>query len=625
MRCLRGLFAAVLLAVPAAAEDVQITHGPMLGRLTQESVAVWARTSRPGGFLVRYGTQPEQLDQASAPAATALERDNTGVAVLENLQPDTRYYYAVVAAGENTAPPPAEHRGQFRTLPLSERLRDEALNPRGLFNFRFEFACGNNQDLEHGSGPSLPAFAVMRRHLRDKVHFAILNGDWLYEDRREFSAAAWAKRQGLGSGDVPRVVQIAPTIAGVWENYKVYLSRGKNLAAWHRDVPTFFTFDDHEILNDVYGCGTPGLRDRRAVFRDIGLQAWHDYLAWSNPTAFRQGIHFGRADLTSGSDVLVDDQADFTRLDLGQAANLHVHWGTDTAGVNDNKLDAVGGEPAAGVYEIVEVLDAKRLRIRPAPKADGLGLAYSIGRRWYWRMRVANCEFFFLDTRSHRQLHDVAQPDKPGLSMLGAAQRRWLDEAMQASDADFLFVVSSVNFMVPHVGGGAVRETNKDDAWTVFLDEREALITSWDRLGKPVFVLTGDLHNSFAIKITDRVWEFASGPHNSNNHRLGDEGDRPAAGRFQYGPRRCDIRWSTAFRNDIPRDQLRWPTYCVVQVNNVYNNPLKVGQTRWVAYERPQVVFQYYDGRTGDLRYAEAIPAADRPAGNEQPRRAAAD
>jgi hypothetical protein len=39
---------------------------------------------------------------------------------------------------------------------------------------------------------------------------------------------------------------------------------------------------------------------------------------------------------------------------------------------------------------------------------------------------------------------------------------------MEKSDADFIFVVSSVNFMVPHVGGGAVRANNKDDAWTVF-------------------------------------------------------------------------------------------------------------------------------------------------------------
>ena len=74
--------------------------------------------------------------------------------------------------------------------------------------------------------------------------------------------------------------------------------------------------DDHEILNDVWGAGTPGLRDRRAVFRDIGVRAWYDYLAWSNPTDFQQRVHFGKATLKKGSNILVDLEADFTRLDL---------------------------------------------------------------------------------------------------------------------------------------------------------------------------------------------------------------------------------------------------------------------------------------------------------------------
>jgi hypothetical protein len=166
--------------------------------------------------------------------------------------------------------------------------------------------------------------------------------------------------------------------------------------------------------------------------------------------------------------------------------------------------------------------------------------------------------------------------------------------------------------MVPHVGGEKVRASNKDDAWTVFFDERKKLIDAFDKLRQPVFVLTGDLHNSFVIRISDNVWEMASGPHNSNNHLASDEGDRPANGRFKYGPREVDIRWSTYFRPEVPRKHLLQPTYCVVQVNNVFSNPLKLGEERWVAYPRPQVIFQYFDGRTGKLRYAESILAAEK-------------
>jgi hypothetical protein len=42
-----------------------------------------------------------------------------------------------------------------------------------------------------------------------------------------------------------------------------------------------------------------------------------------------------------------------------------------------------------------------------------------------------------------------------------------------------------------------------------------------------------------------------------------------------------------------------YPHFCVVQVNNVFNMPQKLGDKRWVAYPHPQVIFQYYDGRTG--------------------------
>lgn len=607
-----SVVAVVLFAAAAAfaqESGAYFTHGPMLGRLGSESIAIWARTAQPGQFAVRYGTSPDQLDQLSPVTQTPLADDNTGWIELKNLNPATRYYYVLVIPGVVER---SGRSGTFRTLPSSEAMRDAQLNPRGLFNFSFEFACGNNQNPEHSIGPSLPAFETMLREIAHKIDFAILNGDWLYESQREYTPQQWLAQMNRPASDLPAVVRVAPTLTGVWQNYKHFLTQAPNLARWHAVVPSYFTYDDHEILNDIWGTGTPGLRDRRAVFRDIGVHAWYDYLGWANETAFTQEAHFGRGTLTAGGDEIVDEGADFTKLDLKQMSNLHVHWGTPTAGINDNTLDGVGGEKNAGVYGIVKVLGPHRLQITPAAKADG-EVDYSIGRRSYFRKRVGNCDFFFVDTRGHREMHDVRRPDKPGLSMLGQQQLQWLIDGMKQSDADFFFVISSVNFMVPHVGGGKIREgANKDEAWTVFLEEREKLINFWDDMKQPVFVLTGDLHNSFAIKVTDNVWEFASGPHNSNNHWASDEGDRPANGSFSHGGREVEIRWSSWFLSDIPRDQLLHPTYCVVQVNNVFNNPRKLGDTRWVAYPRPQVIFQYYDGRTGELKYAESILAAER-------------
>jgi len=582
---------------------IRVTHGPILGRPAPDSMTLWVRTQLAGPVTVFYGTDPDQLDEESEPVPTDVTRDNTGLITLRGLEPGTRYHYRV-----------ADHQlsGSFVTLPRSEDYRHERHNPEGLFNFRFEFACGNNQRGGGDSaGPTLPTYDTLNRQVRDTIDFAILNGDWLYEQRREYPATSWLQQVGLEPAEAPRIVELAPTIAGVWENYKVYLERGRNLSAWHRHVPTFYTYDDHEAVNDIYGTGEIGYVNRRAVFRDIGVRAWDDYLAWANPKEHPHRAHFGRASFKAGSDVLTDPAADFTKLNLEHHANLHVHWGTDTAGVPGAELDEEPGDPNAAVYEIVEVLGPKKLRIRPAAKADG-EQTYSIGRRCYGRWRLANCDFYFLDTRSHRDLHDVDNPAKPGASMLGKQQFRWLKEEMWQSDADFHFVVSSVNFMVPHVGsgGGDDKQTTikKDDAWTVFLEEREELIRFWDEMESPVFVLTGDLHNSFAVRITDNVYEFASGPHNSINHvPENDEGGRPPNGTFRYGERPCEIRWSTYVLPDIPRSQRVYPHYCVVQVNNVFNNPVQRDGERWVAYPHPQVIFQFYDGLTGELSYSETI------------------
>ncbi len=140
-------------------------------------------------------------------------------------------------------------------------------------------------------------------------------------------------------------------------------------------------------------------------------------------------------------------------------------------------------------------------------------------------MRIGNAEFFVTDTRGHRQVHDLEKPYQEGVSMLGVTQKAWLKKGMKESTADFLFVVSTVNLMIPHVMSPVEKGNpdiiwydNKDEAWTAVALERDELIDFWDELDQPVLVLTGDLHNSIAIKVTDNVWEFAAGPHNSNNH-----------------------------------------------------------------------------------------------------------
>src|SRR5690606_33161397 len=105
----------------------------------------------------------------------------------------------------------------------------------------------------------------------------------------------WAAENGVASP--PRTARFARGVAGVWENYKLYL-QNENLANFYREVPLFVALDDHEILNDVTGSGEIGYRIdargrpfqqnirvdsvsnevERAVFRDPAVAAWRDYV-----------------------------------------------------------------------------------------------------------------------------------------------------------------------------------------------------------------------------------------------------------------------------------------------------------------------------------------------------------
>ena len=312
-----------------------------------------------------------------------------------------------------------------------------------------------------------------------------MNGDWLYEELREYPPEAWRLVQNVDK--FPLSVQVMPTVVGVWENYKLYLSRGHELSKWHRNVPSYFTFDDHELVNDIWGSSEAGKRHRRTVFRDIGTYAWMDYLGWANPMEYGHPIHFGRGGMKAGSDLLVDPNADFTKLPLSEMTNLHVHWGTPEAGVNDLKYDDDSGNKNSYVYDIVDVVDRHTLanctcRPRSTTRISAIRSAAAATAR----SASPTARFYLLDTRGDRDMHDLRQRDKPGVSMIGKHQREWMLKSMKESDADFFFVVSTVPFMIPHSGAGGFEfdEANKEEAWTGFFDEREMLIREWDKLGK---------------------------------------------------------------------------------------------------------------------------------------------
>jgi alkaline phosphatase D len=148
------------------------------------------------------------------------------------------------------------------------------------------------------------------------------------------------------------------------------------------------------------------------------------------------------------------------------------------------------------------------------PPAEEPGRLY---RRFRWGGAL---EVFILDTRQYRSRN--TDPDGLDKTMLGAAQRRWLLEAVAASTATWKVVVTSVSLSIPT--GRPAR-----DSWTSanllgfpepgagFATERDAVLESFRSAGvRNLVFLTADVHHAEILRHQPaETWsfhEFAAGP-----------------------------------------------------------------------------------------------------------------
>ncbi len=124
-------------------------------------------------------------------------------------------------------------------------------------------------------------------------------------------------------------------------------------------------------------------------------------------------------------------------------------------------------------------------------------------------------EVFILDTRQYRS--DNAQPDGPAKTMLGAAQRQWLLDAVPASAATWKVVVTSVPLGVPT--GRAERRDGWSNAnvfgmapeqGTGFVTERDAILGRFHARGvRNLVFIAGDVHHAELIRHQPQPgWSF---------------------------------------------------------------------------------------------------------------------
>jgi len=219
-------------APPICEDEPQLSYGPVLGAITDRSVKVWARADRPGAFFVRVWREdtPDRVRTIEGPPFLA--DDGFSVALVDELEPDTRYGYRLQ---HDECACPASY--SFETLPA-----------RGS-SARIRFATAG--DVE---GADIPGFADI-----DGVApaFVLMLGDNVYAD-------------------------------GFGEDEEVYRRRydsvwgGAQFSELFAHRPAFMIWDDHELVDNYWNGKNPSVH---AFARSL----YDEYQGSHNPDPLVEG------------------------------------------------------------------------------------------------------------------------------------------------------------------------------------------------------------------------------------------------------------------------------------------------------------------------------------------------
>jgi phosphodiesterase/alkaline phosphatase D-like protein len=278
-----------------------LTHGGLLGAVTDSSIKVWARADRPAVLKVQYKLQNQAWPAATTSAGVSLTtaEDFTGVITRTGLTADTPYDYRL--------------------------LLDDVVQPDSLATFRtlkaqgvpgaFSFVIGG--DIDFMENP----FSIFDSVLKKEPDFMLLLGDQIYSDHP------------LVIGDVTKVPGHLPDLKAAYRRkYKENWAEA-HMRAFMKRVPTFMILDDHEIVNNWY--------EGKGYYTDA-MKAYDEYQGKHNPVpraagekyySFRVGeVDFYVMDTRSHRSANNDqDSSDKTMLGNAQKKDLKLWLSASTA------------------------------------------------------------------------------------------------------------------------------------------------------------------------------------------------------------------------------------------------------------------------------------------------------
>ncbi len=286
-----GLFSLAQAGVQAQDENLppEITHGPISGEVTDTSVVLWARGSKPGNLVFEIAEDETFTEPPQSVSVTIDEESNlTGEVQVTELQPGQQYYYRAVLETSTGTSEPA--RGQFKTAP--------AADTPAPFSFTFSAGLGGQGYCRNPE----TGWVIFESMLNERPDFFILTGDSIYAD------TACPAPENVPGAEGPY-----HELDGLRTRYRYHLE-DPHYAQLLAQTPVYVTWDDHEVINDFSG------QDLLTINPELladGQQAYFEYWPLTGTAAepYRIYRHFAYG-----------AQADFFILDTRTYRDPNVNW-----------------------------------------------------------------------------------------------------------------------------------------------------------------------------------------------------------------------------------------------------------------------------------------------------------
>ena len=236
-----ALTAGAGLAMPAisrAASRPTFTHGVQSGDVDTTSGMVWTRTDRPARVDFEWATTDSFKNPARLHALTSSPQSDLAVKrLLEGLPSDQEIFWRAIAtdlSDVNAVSDPIV--GHFRTAPGSRR------------SVKFAWSgdtVGQGWGIDEDRG-GMKCYGTIARHEPD---FFLHSGDTIYADGPLKETVELPDGSLWKNIVIPEKTKVAETLdeyRGQWK----YNMMDENVQALSASVPTFFQWDDHEVMNN---------------------------------------------------------------------------------------------------------------------------------------------------------------------------------------------------------------------------------------------------------------------------------------------------------------------------------------------------------------------------------------